>query len=196
VVSLRYEIWVTKVPFVPAHPDSPPLIDTDDLVLRSYRDSDVPDLLRAFEDDQIQTWNPGPHTEAEVLEWMRGRNDWSDRGHASWAISDPAGRLLGSVSFHKIEWEQRDCEVGYWLAPWGRGSGVAARSLRLALTYVFGPMEMHRVYLFHAVENPASCGVARGAGFRLEGELKQSYKYPIGYRDEHLHAVLADEFTG
>jgi len=178
---------------VSQHPPSPPLIDSDDLVLRAYRDADVSDLLRAFDDDLIRRWNPGPLTEPEVVEWMRGRNDWSDRGHCSWAVSDPAGALLGSVSFHKVNWEQRDCEVGYWVAPWARGRRVAARSVRLALSYVFGPMQMHRVYLFHAVENPGSCNVARDAGFRLEGELKQSYKYPEGYRDEHLHAILASE---
>jgi RimJ/RimL family protein N-acetyltransferase len=170
------------------------VISGDDLLLRSYRDSDVPDLLLAFDDELIRRWNPGPHTEPEVLDWMRGRNDWSDRGHASWAVSNSAERLLGSVSFHKVDWEQRDCEVGYWVAPWARGSAVAARSVRLALSYVFGPMKMHRVYLFHAVENASSCGVARGAGFRLEGELKQAYKYPNGYRDEHLHAILAAEY--
>lgn len=177
------------------HPASPPLIDTDDLVLRAYRDADLPDLLTAFDDELIRRWNPGPHTEAEVVEWMRGRNDWSDRGHASWAVSEPVGRLLGSVSFHKVDWDQRDAEVGYWVAPWGRGRGVASRSVRLALGYVFGPMELHRVYLFHALENTASCGAARAAGFRVEGELKEAYRYPDGvYRDEHLHAVLAGEY--
>jgi RimJ/RimL family protein N-acetyltransferase len=184
------------VRFVSAHPSSPPVVAGDDLVLRGYRDADVPDLLRAFDDELIRHWNPGPHTEGEVIEWMGGRNDWNDRTHTSWAVGDPADRLLGSVSFHKIDWDQRDCEVGYWVAPWARGRGVAARSVRLALTYVFGPMAMHRVYLFHAVENASSCGVARGAGFRLEGEIKEGYRYPDGvYRDEHLHAILASEYT-
>jgi RimJ/RimL family protein N-acetyltransferase len=44
------------------------------------------------------------------------------------------------------------------------------------------------------VENAASCGVARKAGFLLEGTLRESYRYADGrFHDEHLHARLATD---
>ncbi len=179
---------------MPVHPASPPQLTSGDLVLRAFRDSDVADLLSVFDDEDVARWSPGPHSEPEVIEWMRGRNDWSDRTHASWAVSDTAGRVLGSVSMHKFDSDQRDCELGYWVAPWARRRGIAARAVRHVVDYGFTEMGLHRIYLFHAIENVASCGVAYAAGFRVEGELKLSYRYPDGtYHDEHLHAILAAE---
>jgi RimJ/RimL family protein N-acetyltransferase len=69
--------------------------------------------------------------------------------------------------------------------------------VQTATRYAFERLTLHRVYLFHAVGNVASCRVADGAGYRLEGELRRSFRYADGeYHDEHLHAILADEMPG
>jgi len=72
---------------------------------------------------------------------MDGRNDWSDGSHASCAISDPSGELLGSVSLHQIDLEQADAEVGYWVAQWARGQGRGAAAVAAAAR--FGSEELH-----------------------------------------------------
>src|SRR5690349_6626020 len=99
-----------------------------------------------------------------VHAWIDGRNDWSDGFHASWAISDATGALLGSVSVHKIDPEQADAEVGYWVAPWARGRGRGAAAVTAAAKFGFEDMHLHRLHLFHAVENVGSCRVAAAAG--------------------------------
>ena len=142
-------------------------------------------------------WNPGPARSeglAAVESWLQERNDWEDGSHASWAISDPSLTLLGSVSLHKLDVEQADAEVGHWVVPWARGRGLAAQGVAAAARFGFGELRLHRLYLFHAVENASSCRVAEIAGFGLEGRLRQSYMYPDGvYHDEHLHARLASD---
>lgn len=167
-----------------------------DLQLRAFKSSDLSDLLGAFADPEIAAWNPSPagDTEAGVREWIERRNDWSDGTHASWAVATREGGLCGSVSLHHLDRDQSDAEVGYWLAPWARGRGVGARSVDAAARYGFVDLGLHRLYLYHAVENPASCRLAMATGFRLEGELRQSYRYASGrYHNEHLHARLADD---
>lgn len=164
--------------------------------LRPYAATDLADLLASFRDDEIKQWNPGPTDETAAREWYEARNDWTSGAHASWALTDHSDRLLGSVSLHRIDLPQLAAEVGYWVSPWARGRGVATRGVRLALTYGFVDLGLHRITLCHATENAASCAVARRTGFRLEGETKRSYRYADGvYRDEHLHAVLADEWN-
>jgi RimJ/RimL family protein N-acetyltransferase len=60
--------------------------------------------------------------------------------------------------------------------------------------FCFARVGLRRLQLFHAVDNPASCATARSAGFRLEGTLRQGYRYHDGViRDEHLHARLASD---
>ena len=170
------------------------VVESDDLVLGPFRQADIPRLVEAFADSDIARWNPGPDDEAAVGAWLRGRNDWSEGVHASWGVFDRTGVLLGSVSLHKIDTDQLDAEIGYFVVPAARGGGVATGAVRAATRYAFSRLTLHRVYLFHAAANPASCGVARRAGYRLEGELRRSYRYADGeYHDEHLHAILADE---
>jgi RimJ/RimL family protein N-acetyltransferase len=166
-----------------------------DLVLRAYEVDDLPDLQAAFADPLVRAWNPGPaEGGSAVTEWMSERNDWSTGSHASWALGGADGRLLGAVSLHKIDLEQADAEVGYWLAPWARGRGWGALAVSAAARFGFEQLHLHRLHLFHAVENQASCRLATTAGFALEGRLRQSYRLAGGpYHDEHLHARLASD---
>jgi RimJ/RimL family protein N-acetyltransferase len=58
------------------------------------------------------------------------RRDWTIGEHASWALVDGA-KLLGSISIHRIDRDQDDGEIGYWVAPSARGrrlAGLAAEA--------------------------------------------------------------------
>ncbi len=171
-------------------------VDAGEVVLREYRPGDEADLRAAFADDDIARWNPGPSGEQAAAEFMRSRNDWSQNDHASWAIADASDRLVGSVSLHKIDADQGDAEIGYWIAPWARRKGHATRAVVAATRFAFTTLGLHRLYLYHAVDNPHSCAVARRAGFVQEGTLRQSFRYADGrYHDEHLHGILAVDIT-
>ena len=172
-------------------------IITPQLVLRRFESIDLADLAVALADDDISLWNPGPSGPEGAAEFMTARNDWSDGGHASWAVADRSNRLIGSVSLHKIDLDKADAEVGYWIAPWGRGRGHATQSVEAASRFAFGTLCLHRVYLYHAIENTGSCAVARAAGFPHEGTLRQSFRYADGvFHDEHLHARLGTDELG
>ena len=169
----------------------PVRIETPELVLRAYEGADAPDLLLAFADPDMARWSPGPLEPADVLGLIAKRNDWSGGGHASWAVGDPSGRLIGGVSLHAIDRKQANAEIGYWIAPWARGRGQATRAVTLVTQFAFAETDLHRLYLLHAVVNPASCSVARAAGYVYEGTLRRAYRYGDGvFHDEHLHARL------
>lgn len=177
-------------------PDRLVRVDAPGVVLRAFAPGDAADLLAAFAEDEIARWNPGPSRPDAAAEFMASRNDWSQGAHASWAVADASDRLVGSVSVHKVDPDQADAEIGYWVAPWARRQGYATRAVIAASRVAFGRLGLHRLYLFHAVDNPGSCGVARAAGFRHEGTLRESFRYPDGaYHDEHLHALLAADLA-
>lgn len=171
-----------------------------DVRFRPFELSDLEVLLRSFADPEMRRWNPGPQpvdgqTRAEAIAaWMTARNDWEVGDHRSWAVVDADDLVIGSLSLHKLDLDQRDSEVGYWVAPWARGHGRGGLMLRTATRWGFETLALHRVHLFHAIENGGSCRVAESAGFRREGTLRQSYRYADGaYHDEHLHARLASD---
>lgn len=165
-----------------------------DLMLREFLTAESVALLAAFADPDIGLWNPQTTDRAAVAAWAAGRNDWSGGDHASWAIADGEDQLVGSVSLHHIDREQKDAELGYWVAPWARGRGFARLAAQAAAGFGFQTLGLHRIYLHHAVQNAASCAVATQAGFQLEGTLCESHLYGDGVRhDEHLHARLSGD---
>ena len=171
-------------------------VDAHPVVLREFLPGDAPDVVAALTDEEIARWNPGPAGSAAAAEFMGRRNDWSEADHASWAVADAADRLVGAVSVHRIDPDQADAEIGYWVGPWARRHGYATRAVTAASTFAFEQLGLHRLYLYHAVDNAGSCSVARSAGFHHEGTLRKSYRYADGvYHDEHLHGLLAEDLS-
>ncbi len=128
---------------------------------------------------------------AATAQFIAATQDWTDR-ECCWGIFDTTGTVLGGVSVFAIDADQASGQVGYWTLPGARGRGVATAAVKAVSRWAFGQLQLHRIELFHAVDNLPSCRVAQRAGFTLEGELRQSYRYHDGIRrDEHLHARLA-----
>ena len=172
------------------------------LLLRPWRPADAPAVLAAFGDPAILLWNPPPGDVdlPAAADWVRKRGDWSTGDHVSFAVTDAAGApaavgsLLASVSLHRINLFGQDASIGYWTVPAARGRGIAGRAVAAVARWAFVALDLHRIELCHAVDNPASCRVADKAGFRLEGTLREAYRYGDGRRhDEHLHARLATD---
>jgi RimJ/RimL family protein N-acetyltransferase len=60
-------------------------------------------------------------------------------------------------------------DIGYRLAPGGRGRGAMTRALRLVSAYAFDVVGLHRVELYTLLDNVASQRVAERAGFTRGG---------------------------
>ena len=171
----------------------------DGIRLRPWEPGDERILLAAIEDPAIQLYTglgvagsgPAPVTDAaSATALIERRQRWMA---PAWVIEDGAdGTAYGYVAIYDLNltW-QRDGEVGYWLLPEARGKGVASRAVRLVTRHAFDVLGLHRLTLWHAVENPASCRVAQACGFALEGESRESWRCGDGVaRDEHLHGLL------
>lgn len=156
--------------------------------------SDTADVVAAFRDPDIALWNPAGGDEISAQEraplWIADRARWSDQ-HASWVVRDVDGSVIGQVSLHHLDLVSGNGEIGYWIVARARGRGIGAASVDAATRYAFDVLELHRVELFHAVENEASCRLALRCGYAVEGTLRESYAYGDGVRrDEHVHARL------
>ena len=166
----------------------------EDLLLRPYQPSDVPQIAAVADDPEIARWNRVAQPTAE--EWVARRADWSTGEHASWVIADPAAPevVRGAISLHHIDFDQLGSEAGYWVGPAHRGHHLASRALRLASRFGFETLGLRRIHLFHAVGNEASCAVATRSGFLYEGTHRQSFRFGDGvWHDEHCHARLSTD---
>ena len=134
-------------------------------LLRRWRADDADAYWAALESSGGRLWHGSTmESRADVAGTLARRGDWTTGDHASWALVDGAA-LLGSISVHRIDRDQDDAEIGYWIAPAARGRGLAGLAVGAACRWAFTDLGLHRIQLFHAVENVASARVAEKAGF-------------------------------
>ena len=90
-------------------------------------------------------------------------------------------------SFEAAEWE---CTI----APSSRGNGVFLDAARLAGSFAFGAIGVHRLEARVLVENGRANGALRKLGAVQEGILRRSVRRAGAYVDQVLWSVLKDDW--
>jgi RimJ/RimL family protein N-acetyltransferase len=111
--------------------------------------------------------------DADWLERWLGRYEdgWVNGERAGFAVADGAA-LIGFAAFVRLSLEEQQGEIGYVVAPAGRGRGLAARAVTLLTDWGFGGLGLQRIELRIDPRNAASERVAERAGYRREGTLR------------------------
>lgn len=161
---------------VPSLPTDLTLTD-DELTLSRPTEGDVEGLVAVCQDQEIQRFTqvPSPYTAEDARGFVTLARDGLEEGsQAPLLVRDHDDRLLGSCGLVEIDWNDLGAEVGYWVAPWARGEGVATRAARMVCHWAFKEVGIERLDLEAAAINPASNAVARKLGFTLEGTRRRS----------------------
>lgn len=158
----------TAAPPVPL-PD-PPLVDGD-LVLRPWAEADAPALAAAWADPEVVRWTGVPPATDEVAarRWIGGDVDRRARGLSLDLVVDRSGIVAGEVGLSAFDPESGTVEIGWWIGPGHRGSGLAARAARLVAAWAVDELALLEVVARCHEGNPASARVARAAGFEQAG---------------------------
>ena len=161
------------------------------VTLRPPDDADIDWVVEACRDPENQRWLPllpFPYERSDAEWWIgRCRTVWVDGTAAPFILLDAAtGQRLGTIEVRTSE----QADVGYWLAPEGRGRGAMTRALRLLMRYAFEERGLRRVELFTLLDNVRSQGVAERAGFRRDGTIRGKIESRDGSRHDALRFVL------
>ncbi|MFD3958380.1 MULTISPECIES: GNAT family N-acetyltransferase [Streptomyces] len=167
-------------------------LTADGLLLRPWREEDVPALLKAYDDPVMRQWVRLPvDTPEEAARWLElQRAGWASGTRFSFAVTDLSrgGELVGNLALKRPGPDPDRAEVGYWTAAWARGRGVAPRALEALTAWAFAAFAeegLVRLELLHQVDNVASCKVAEKSGYAF-AELLDALppEFPL---DGHLH---------
>ena len=96
--------------------------------LRQVELTDAGQIFEACQDTEIQRWTlvPRPylreHAELFVREGVGELRTWV-------VVASEGERAVGMISIHSIV--DGVASIGYWVAPWARGRGVASAAVRL-----------------------------------------------------------------
>ena len=167
-----------------------------DLTLRPLSQSDADDVVSACQDSQTLRWLPlpRPYTRADA-EWFIGTFAPTQRdsgGGVVFAI-ESAGRLAGAIDLKRANWVTKVAEVGYWVAPWARGRGVASGAARALSLWAIRDHGFERVELFAATGNTGSQRAAEKAGFVREGVARNACCVNGSRMDMVLFSLVPDD---
>ncbi len=172
------------------------LADTREL--RVLEESDAPELYALIDANREHLGRWLPWAAGQTLEGTRAfiahtRKQLSGNDGFQCAIVD-AGRIIGIVGFHRVDWANRGTSIGYWLAEREQGRGTMTLAVRALIDWAFEGWALNRVEIRAAVGNGPSQAVLRRLGMREEGVLRGVERIGGRYLDHVVYAVLASEW--
>lgn len=148
-----------------------PVLTTDRLVLRPFRDADAPAVARILSTPRMYEHTlrfQHPYPVETARSWIGQHNAWAERDlHLQWAITLPDGTLIGTISL-ALERNPPQGDLGYWIGVdyWSRG--YATEAARAVIAYGFDVLRLERVEATCFATNAASIRVLEKAGLRRE----------------------------
>lgn len=175
--------------------------ETDSLRLRLFKEDDFEPLAATCRDPHTQHYLsqlPDPYTLDDAREYATGSaaDAWIV-GKAQWAIADrDTDDYIGSIGIPRKQSEFKAAEIGYLVAPWARGRGVASEAAAAVTDYLFANGIL-RAELHIVPSNIASQRVALRAGFVRDAALRGAISTRDGVRHDRLiYSRLANDPPG
>lgn len=159
----------------------PPTLEVGELLLRPATIADRSDVVAILSStDGIAAWTrvPYPYTGAHFDEFLSG--SWTDEATCDYLI-ERTGRIVGAIGA-RLDESTATAELGYWLAPEARGSGIATRAGRRLCAVLFAA-GCERIEALVVAGNTPSAGVLSRLGFSLEGTRRSVLIPRLGLED-------------
>jgi len=161
--------------------------------IRPYREEDADALYEAVRESiaEVSPWLPWCHEDYSIEEsrefvGTRGKSAADGEWYSFGVFAKDSSKFLGGVGLNFINRVHLMANLGYWVRSSSVGRGVATSATKLAASFGFEELGLHRIEIVAAVENIASQRVAEKAGAVREGVLRKR----LLIRGESQDAVL------
>jgi ribosomal-protein-alanine N-acetyltransferase len=165
------------------------------LLLRPWHPGDAVDLSRLYQstpDLSTQFTDALPDHSAE--RFIQTSLAFNPDTACNFAI-ELNGIAVGNAGISNINRTHLTGWVYYWLSSEVRGQGLATRAAATISSWAIEELGLFRLELGHRINNPASCRVALGSGFRPEGVERSKLQYGDERFDVETHARLRTDPT-
>ncbi|MGV3642467.1 MAG: GNAT family N-acetyltransferase [Adhaeribacter sp.] len=167
------------------------LLGTEDLLLRPYQEADAPAFYQLIRDneDRLAPAFPGRIRLTQSLDECRRlllqfKSDWLLGQVYAFGIWEKASQAyIGDISLKNFDRSVPKAEIGYYLGRQVEGRGYGTQMLGALLHFAFRDLNLNKVFLRSATDNPRSYALAERCGFRREGLMHQDF------RDHNQHLI-------
>jgi RimJ/RimL family protein N-acetyltransferase len=160
---------------VPAYAFPEPALVRDEITFRPVVDTDASAYLAGTREDLTArfAWRH-PFLDLDAArDWIGVRlPDLMEAGEAIvFGLATAGLPLAGSVMLIDTDWTERRAEVGFWLVPEARGTGIAWRAVDTLCEWAFS-LGLERLTALCLPDNVAAHVTVERAAFEREGVLR------------------------
>lgn len=175
---------------------------TERLILRKAKDSDVEALLPSWSDPEMTRYTGRKEDVRGFLAQMVADMQVKQPGEAEpggpWyqfivarrednLVVGDLGAGFGVPGDHQVE-------IGYRILPAHQRNGYAREAVTALIDYLVEQHDVHRIVGLAASLNAPSIALLRSLGFRLEGRFKESFLCDGAWIDDDYYAILGREW--
>ncbi len=171
-----------------------PIIETDRLILRRTESEDARDYfaLRSSPEAMKHICKPLHKSIDDTIKMIDNINEMiSTNEGISWAVCFKSDhKMIGSVSFHRIEKEHYRAEIGYMLHPKFWQQGIVSEAVKAIIDYGFKILNLHSIEAHIDPTNVGSEKVLQKFKFEKEAYFKENYFYDGQFLDTAVYSLL------
>ncbi|WP_440771872.1 GNAT family N-acetyltransferase [Natronorubrum sp. DTA28] len=101
---------------------------------------------------------------------------------------------VGTIGLNAIEWETRQAEIGYWIAPEHHGQGYGTDAATRLVAYGFDQLGLHKITARVFEFNEPSRRLLESVGFTREGVHRDDVFVDGAFQDTYWYGLLEDEW--
>ena len=180
------------------HDEYMPALNTPRLKLRRLTMGDAADIFDYSSDPMVARhvlWDP-MRSIADARTYIKFMiRKYRLERPASWGIvHGESGRVIGTIGYMWIRYEDSSAEVGYSLSRRYWNNGYMSEALSRVIDYSFQELLLNRIEAQCETDNPASGAVMRKCGMKHEGVLRERLFNKGRYVDMGIYSILRREW--
>ncbi len=151
-----------------------PRIETDRLILRRYKESDIDAIYEIISDERLAKYIKYPNlTKDEELECIKKWISEADENkHEKWVMElKSTGEVVGNIDVNTVVKKHNYCNVGYTVRYNYWGNGYAAEALKAVSDHLLNNRGYYLVECSCNELNVQSFRVMEKAGFKKDGYI-------------------------
>ncbi len=164
-------------------------IETNNLILRNWQETDAPALYRIYRDDTLR--KNGIASFETIQSAQETLLSWTKDCRFKAVIHRESGELIGFISLGDMNRYKGYAELEYAIAADYRNRGYATEAVKCMVDYGFSKLGLAVIAAWVRSHNTESLRVLEKSGFVFEGRLR---KHARDQSDTLCYSMLQEEW--
>ena len=175
-----------------------PILQTNRLILRQHRDSDLQFLFEGLSNPVVTKYYD---VSFSTLEETREQLEWADNLIAEksgwmWVITkSQSDQPMGTAVIYDLDHVHRKAEIGFWTLPQFWGTGVTREAVEAIQDYCFDILKLNRIEAYVSPENKKSRAFLTKLKYTFEGLLRDYELKNESFVSFDLFSLLSSDRT-